>query len=360
MVKAEREVSGSAGQVLPAGWVPRLYEPGDEEGGLDVLRAAFAGWPKIQISVPPLEHLRWKISSPFGGARYTLAAELDGRIVGWHSYIFQQVVVEGCLLRGRQGTDSSVHPDYQRSRIKTEMRHLTMDNPRRDHQFTLGLASGHPAMKRIQQRWGRRARRYLANSIESLTLRGGNALDQARTLLARWRAAPQPPESVSIHQIASFDERVDSLWEAASPQFQVIVERRQHYLNWRYADPRAGNFRIMVAEEHGAIAGYIVTSSSRVRGFIADILVMPGRLDVVDMLVRHAVDNLQRPEIRDIECWTPRHHPYRRVLRARGFVHKRRTVPLACRVSQGANARMTCGDDPNAAVHITMGDTDIV
>jgi hypothetical protein len=361
MASPEQAASTTLGErKLPAGWVPRFYEPGDEAGAIDVLLSAFGTWPKIDIAVAPIEHLLWKISSPFGGAAYTIVAEVDGRIVGWQAYRAQQILVEGQLLRTRIGMDSCVHPDYQRSNIKTEMRHLTMDNPRRDHQVTLGLTSGHPAMRRIQERWGRRARRYLANSIEALTWRKGNHLDTVSTLLARLRARGSGSGGVPVRPASHFDERVDTLWEAASQQFDIIVERRQAFLNWRYADPRAGAFHIALAEEGSQLLGYIVMSRHRQRGLIADLLVMPGRPDVVDALVAHAVDVLEDGGVEEIECWSPHRHPYRAVLRARGFVHKRRTVPLVCRISIGRTERMTCGNDPRAAVHLTMGDTDIV
>ena len=61
-----------------------------------------------------------------------------------------------------------------------------------------------------------------------------------------------------------------------------------------------------------------------------------------------------------IECWSPIHHPYRGVLSANGFLHRRRIVPLEAHPPSDSSAVMTFGDDPRAAIHVAIGDTDMV
>ena len=48
---------------LPPGCIDRTYEAGDDQSLLDLLDRAFGGWPKRHVSVPPIDHLRWKLSS---------------------------------------------------------------------------------------------------------------------------------------------------------------------------------------------------------------------------------------------------------------------------------------------------------
>jgi hypothetical protein len=105
--------------------------------------------------------------------------------------------------------------------------------------------------------------------------------------------------------------------------------RHRAYLNWRYADPRAGRYTIRVAEEKGELLGYVVPAVSRGKGFIADLLVLPGRLDVVAALVEDAAGHLAERGLSALRCWCAKRHPYRRcccaVVQA---VAARRRLPL--------------------------------
>jgi hypothetical protein len=42
-------------------WQARFYRPGDDQGILDLLVATFGAWPKHEITVPAIDHLRWKL-----------------------------------------------------------------------------------------------------------------------------------------------------------------------------------------------------------------------------------------------------------------------------------------------------------
>ena len=336
---------------LPPDWAPRFYQAGDDEGLLELLTEAFDPWPKRELTVPALDHLRWKLASHPYATKLHIVGEVDGRVVGWQGCWLQRVRVDGQLLLAKQGLDYCVHPQYRRLGIRTKVRRLSMTTPRRNFQVTFGLLSGHAANQRLGRRDGYQGERLPANRTESLVRQGG-------------AGPPSPGEAQrgdwTLRRVPEFDERSDVFWEAASKPYRFILERRRAYLNWRYADPRAGAFQITIAEQDSDLLGYIVTTVSHRRGYIADVLALPGRVDVAGALVGHAVSELAAGGSEAIECWSPVHHPYRDVLSANGFLHRRRMVPLQAHPPSDSNAVMTFGDDPLAAVHVAIGDTDMV
>ena len=62
---------------------------------VDLLFRAFHRWPAFELSVPPLEHLRWKARSDPMTPRHQWVTEVDGRIVAMIVRIIRRVRVRG-------------------------------------------------------------------------------------------------------------------------------------------------------------------------------------------------------------------------------------------------------------------------
>jgi GNAT superfamily N-acetyltransferase len=334
---------------LPPPEEPRSYRSGDEEGAVAVLEEAFRGWPKVEISVPAVDHLRWKIDNHPQASELSLVTEAGGKIVAWQGYWMQPLLVEGEVLLAKQGVDFCVHPEYQGQRIRTKMSNFAERHPRRNFQMHFGPESGNPAMKRVVDQLAIGGRRLLANEVEALVLKSAPA-----------GAALQGKTDHAFHDVPEFDDRIAAFWQEASRPFVFAVNRDQSYLNWRYADSRAGSFVITLAEDGGRILGYTVRRVSRSRGYIADLLALPERLDVARDLLRRATARLRESGVTDVECWLPRIHPYADIARECGFIHRRRTIPFVGRPSREHGSELTFRNDSQAAVHITIGDTDLV
>jgi len=104
--------------------VVRPYLPGDDEGIVEVLRAAFEGWPFYDLDCTTVEHWQWLyLENP----RKILAvgvAELNGRIIGTGHSVPLMIKVRDKILSGYYGTDSATHPDYQGKGVSSKLRPL--------------------------------------------------------------------------------------------------------------------------------------------------------------------------------------------------------------------------------------------
>jgi hypothetical protein len=339
----------------PIAFSRRPHREGDDVLLLDLLRAGFGTWPKVEIQCEPIDHLRWKCSNKPESPGLHRITEVDGQAVSSVFCWVQQVKVGDRWLRNIQGTDRVVHPGFQRRGMGEAITRWRSEHP--DDQpcdFQFGPRSGHPAMIRLSERAKQRARSFeLGNRIRVLTL---PLVDDAGEPV-------DPPLAASaiggeIRAVERFDSRMDTFSERASHPYQFFVERGSTHLNWRYADPRAGRFAIRYAEQDGALVGFSVLRISFDRGYIADLLALPDRLDVAAALLDEAIAHLAATHVRRIDWWVNVRHPYQQLARERGFFDKR-VVDISCFPHNPA-LDLSFLTDPSVPAHIAAGDTDLV
>ncbi len=330
---------------IPDGCVLRFYEEPDEERLVDLLIKAYPRWPAVGISVPAVEYLRWKLRSRPNALRYHVVAELGSRLIACRFFLLQDVKFGDKVLGVRQGVDTTVHTEFQGRGLMTA---LTYPMPERLREFDadFSVRSGLEAMERAV-RYDERKNFYAS-------------VDVLRCKVDKRSSHDSAPSAWSIRSAPAFDERIRGFAAEASAPFWLIVERTPEYLNWRFADARAGAFTIRLAEANGLILGYLVLRMSGSRGYIADLLALPDRDDVVASLVEDALVQFRASGVSSVECWSTRSHPYREVLGRHGFDEKRRTMQFYCQPIRVPDAVVEPFGGRDAVMHLVSGDTDLV
>lgn len=333
-------------------WRCRFFREGDELGMLRVLQASFANWPAVETDVAALDHLRWKMSSHPLAAQFTPVAERNGDIAGLRVFIVREVMFAGAPLIGYHAADISVHPIWQERGLLNQLVDIDysgLGGRQAVQTFDLKLAyqSGHPAVLRLQE-----------------TIPGIFPLGEQLTVFSRANTGPAAPpqhtEKFAIRVVDAFDDRLDAFWRQAATTFDLMCDRGNSVMNWRYADPRAGRFTIAIAEQDGALLGYVVTRCSRAKGYIADVLALPERPDVVGPLIDHGLVSLHALALERVECWLPERHPYQEVLRRAGFETRESQLRLNYRPCAKSAEELELLGSPNVRLHFTAGDTDLV
>jgi predicted N-acetyltransferase YhbS len=325
--------------VKPA-WSVRYLCEGDEPGLLELLQDAFGGWPDRERGCPPIDHLRWKLEGAEGLSGYPYVAATGEQIVGCVISVGRLVKIRERIVPVCIYGELAVHPDYQRQGM---MRALwNWNRARVAESFVATLAiSGHAAVQEESQRhetgFG-----VFANTMQELRLRPHDILHGVRPRL-------------NVRPVTSFDDRADRLWEEASKPFDMIPSRTKDYLSRRYADARAGRFTISIEEDGGAMGGYCVSSTHGNHAVIEDLLALPGRTDVVEALLADAAARLANDGVDSIRLWSPARHPYRAVLERLGAKVRQDLSGLTMgRLDERCD--MSFRNDPNAALHLTIGD----
>lgn len=334
---------------LPDGCVARFYRPGDEVGILELLDASFAQWPAVEASGDRLAHLRWKIRSAPDSIRYQVVAELDSKIIACRLSVLRTVSLGGKLVSSRQGVDAVVHPGYQGSGLMTALTH-PMPDRLRNFDMYFGLRSGTEGFMRMERREDGPVYYPEVRVMELSGIRLEGALIEADK---------PAPVDWSVHLAARFDERVDAFSTEASRPFWFIVHRAKDYLNWRYADPNGGRFTIKLAERGDQLLGFSALRFDAARGFVADLLALPGRVDVAASLARDALVYFRENGVTSIQWWATRNHPYGSTFARLGFREKGRKV-FFCQPIRLSGDRLRRFEDGEPAIHVTAGDSDLI
>lgn len=130
-----------------------------------------------------------------------------------------------------------------------------------------------------------------------------------------------------------FLREIEDFWINVSKHYDFIIVRNKEYLNWRYCDPRAGDFVIRKVEIEGQILGFSVLKINKLKkdypvGFIVDMITSPNRLDVANRLIADAVEYFDNRDINIINCQVIKGHPFEMIYRRHGFLDSRMKLYL--------------------------------
>ena len=362
---------------FPAGPIHfRFAQPGDETALLAAVDRGFANWPPFPTGGTREEHVGWFIDSWKPGESLTTIAEHEGRIAAFALGYRREVWLRGEQHVSGLGAYGAVDPDYRRMYLN----HWFGEWKRRRDGRDVGASfSQVEALQRSRRRRGTSVARgnpltvfgrvfnpvYASGhpGIEAIKRAPGYVALQVRGAL---NARPAPATNWRITEVQAFDKRVDDLvGESAKSEFDYLLARGHEFLNWRYFDRRTGPAIGLLAEDGDRLLGYAVLRPIRARGHIADILALPGRSDVARSLIDQGLRRLRLDGMAGVECTLPLNHPYVPALRRAGFVRlaeRSRIMDLKFNVSTrvGREVDLDFLAAPDARMHVTMGDSDMV
>ena len=379
--------ANDAEQTLPPEWsnpppgvnpdrvAVRMIRDDDIEPIVDHLLRCFEdGWPPFEVDCSVADHVSWKLNANTESwnqqviatleddDRYVVALAIRIRRPGW--------------VRGQERvildvTDQSVHADWRRMHINQKRSNFRKTVGHDTHDLSFSWLPQHPATRkssledptfgnRVLVLWRPGSLRSLVSLPRHLAGWGHTASVVRAAIRGRFRRRPGPTFAGEIVDLRQFDDRTDAVWDAVKPELDFAIARTQDYLNWRYLDPRAGRFEARAAIEAGEVVGYCVTKPHADPASIVDLLVWPGRLDVVEALVTDAVARIDRERRRDIRCWLPQTHPYAAVIRQLGFLDSGGDPSARYSAETMADEDLEFLLDPAARVHVTEGDADFV
>ena len=367
----------------------RPIEDPDLPPVLDLLNSAFGGWGWRDASMSDeawaryqRDHLHWKLHSPYADDVPSFVLEIESTLAGIIMSIPRRMRVRGDLVPVFGGGNLATAPEWQGAGVGRAIRQPLQGSQQdiaRVPRFTVETAPEPVAQERVERSGAlslgnrvrqlfrpltarafaaerrRRGRGRLPTPALALAVRAGVLIHRLR-----WRPLPEPdavPGAVS--QVDRFDRRADELSARAAEEFDFITDWSCKYLNWRFCDPRAGDFTAMTFEADGELLGFIVTKVEGARGSIAQMLALPGRADVAQVLLRAASVQLRDAGVAVIQCALPMVHPYGDLVRRAGFIDSRRDMVFTVgRRNLGYWDTLSFLHDPDARIHVMLGDLD--
>ncbi len=329
----------------------RHYRPGDDERIVELLNIGFNGWPRFDLCCSPLEHWRWKYLDNQGGRCIIYVCTRGDNIIGVSHSITQKIKMIDDVHHSVYVCDAAVHPEFRSKGISIKLREAHMKKLAEDKVKYVYYVASNPIQIKSMQSHRPRFPHPIVNLVRiqdidkqlrampvenpwlvKLGYRCVKLLNETGKIFSRFRQRPPISE---IRRINDFDDRFENFWKQVSNQYDYIVERNRDYLNWRFCDPRAGDFAANVAEGDGEVKGYSVLRINRYReeypiGFIVDMLVLSDEPNIVHSLISDAVNYFETEDVNIINYQVVKGHPYETIFKNHGFVDSRFKLQIFC------------------------------
>ncbi|NWG04391.1 MAG: GNAT family N-acetyltransferase [Syntrophaceae bacterium] len=359
----------------------RNLQPGEEEKIVELLKLVFDGWPKFDLLCSPLEHWRWKYqANPLKMSQITLGVS-GSTIIGCNHSLFSRIKIGNRTFLSSQGGDAAVRPEFMGRTIFRKMMDLKMKKGKESGAQMHYFLTWNPILRKSLPKFFHKFPHVVMNLFRihdvDLHLRkrpirygfinkcGFYLLKLASRCRNTLRVYHSFPREFHIGEITHFDERIESFWEEIKDHYNFIVERSGDYLNWRYCDPRGGDYLVKIAQMDGKILGYMVLriNSHQIDypiGYIVDLLTLPNRFDVASALVEEAVSYFDDHQINIIHSLIVKSHPYGAIFDKKGFIIKRERIPLFYRGYSEVEEFKQLESSPPSRIHFAYGDLDVI
>jgi len=379
---------------------------------LEVIAVAFnheVSWHRLPVA--PADHFDWKYRERPTGVTLGLTLDTEGHVVGFSGTARRVWSLQGRPYVTRASYDLCRLPEWQRRGIREAFQPFAGQDwhPSEDFSFeyfthphdrSRAIERGerapanetHDYVRVLRFRPLSRVASLVRGVLRRIVRRRSSGPDPARlsntskvllqrdqtgrgrllgaahearralgALLAR-RTAPQP-DSWAISTIGRFEDRHALFIQRALSQFEFYGERSVSYLNWRFCDDRAGPFTVRIATRLGheqEPLGYAVTRVHRGEAFLADVLALPGELDVAETLIRDAIDLAKSAGATSITTRLPKQHPYGPALKRAGFSDLGNQAGELIAPRNTPEADLAFLDLEEARIHHVLADSDVV
>jgi len=140
-------------------------------------------------------------------------------------------------------------------------------------------------------------------------------------------------KGVNYQWIRHLDERVDSFWEKASMQYNIMVKKDFKYLDWRYCKRPNNDYHILQAERNGEIIGIIILkyegNGNGRTGFIMEYLTVKEPY-LMENLVKRGLVFLSQHKVDEVFVRLSSGDPVKDIFKKIGF------KPKECRLGSDA------------------------
>jgi hypothetical protein len=324
----------------------RQYRKKDEDQIIPLLDRVFSGWLKMDLECTPQEHYEWLYWDNPEKKNPTIVAEKDGQIIGVNHGLYLNIKIGNKIFLCNKGTDLAVDENYRGKGINKKIDELHSKYTSESGSCLGFYLTKNPIVIKIKLERGgltfpapieihvriNDIDAYLKNKsqitgLQSLEVKYGYLAEKAYYDLKSLTLKPKTPDNtkIKIVKIDSFDDRIDTFWDAIKDEYDFIIEKSRKYLNWRFCDIRGGKYDVYIAEENGVILGYMILRVNRFNrtspeGYLMEIYTLPKSPDVANLLLETAVDYFDREKVTIVYASVVKGHPLEGYLHNYGFV----------------------------------------
>ena len=326
----------------------RPYNVGDEEDIIELLKTAFPVWSSLS---GPLEHWRWKFRDTPMGSDVAVAVS-EGKVVGaTHDIRFNAKIGSSTLL-SQYGCDAVVDPDFRGMGVYSRI--LALSDKIHDEngvQFECGQSNN----PKVTESWDKRghvlfpqAMSYIVRIRDvDLHLRNRPAKTQELTRLGFHviksfneirNLVDSEDGDYSVSETSSFGDDFNHFWSIQRESLGFTFEKSPAYLNWRYCDPRGGEYTVKQVRDKEELLGFSVLETKSLdqykEGYIMELSTLPGRTDVSYSLFNDAGKHFDDLGVNVVYYLGVNGSHSQETSRRCGFVNSQRSPNIVCNASE--------------------------
>lgn len=334
-------LTNEATQTSSDGFTVRPTKAEDVNEITSLLQLGIEGWPRISLSCSKRDHWIWKYEENPVPNKASNVTMFDQKIVACDHAIPQRVFLFGESVIGAVRGDLTVHPEYRGKGVWRRSQEYATFLEKKAGYDLVHYMTGNPIVIKSLEKRRPKFPKQLVNLVrihdidrhiefipvenEWLIKTGFRTLKVINQLTS---FRPQNGEKVKVNSPQLFDDKVDELFDKVKKGYDFIVDRGKDYLNWRYNDPKAGNYIVKTVEKNGRLQGYLVFFNNRFIeeypiGYIVDVIVEPGRDDVLRVLIESALQELDSEGVNIVNYLNVKGHHYEKVFSEYGFLDSR-------------------------------------
>lgn len=255
----------------------RAYEQGEEQKIVDLLSEIFFEWKARGDGA--CNHWRWMYQDSPLGHLYVSVIVKDGNVVGVGHDLQIYVKIGKGFEKAIYCTDMAVHPDHRRRGLYARMLDILRLN-RGDTNFRYWYTTSRILIdeRKRKDQDGVEAlhlfpveiNRYLLikdidlhlekkHTDNSWLKKQGYIINRMVASLRSNASNSSISTEVEICEGLDYDA-ADNFWVKVQSMYNFVVVRNREYLEWRFGDPRSGDYHILSAYRNGEYSGYIVAS----------------------------------------------------------------------------------------------------
>jgi len=313
-----------------------LYQPGDELEIVPLLNLAYGNWPFFDIGCSPMDHWRWRYLD-FPHPRNIIGEIFhEGKIIATNHNILHYMIINGKRYLASYGTDACVNPRFQGRGLYRVLASSAFNRRKKAGvKFGYMVTVNHKVLNSKTQRKSTPYRfphkvKYLSritdinkhiemkNPKNEYRTKIKHYMEQFRTLSTR---LPNP--EIEISQVTKFPQTTEGFLKQVNESYDFIKHRTRDYLNWRYLDPRGGNYNVRMVVENGEMIGYGVFRINKLEkyhvGYIVDLLTYPDRLDTAEALLLDSLCFFRDNLVNQVIYQVVERHPFESLANKYGF-----------------------------------------
>jgi hypothetical protein len=375
---SSRVTEDTIGSVLPPIIDASPYKENMETEIVKLLNMVFTRWPKHELTCDPLDHWRWKYTDNPSGKLLATTAKVDNTIIGCDHRTFNNIRIFNKKLLSTIEADSAVHPNYQGIGVFKKMDKITTKTAKTINislsywitvnPILIEWAKRHKSsqfpFELVNMIWINNMEKYLQRRKSSFKLvkKLGHTVVKRINQLSNKRGKPR--KDYTIETVTMFDSRANDFWEENHEHYDFIVERDQDSLNYRYCDPRSGNYHIKAIFSDSLMRGFCVYTQETVKGCrvgkILDFLINPGHKKAGDILLRDILNHFIENQINSVNFWVVKYNWLEKIFKNNNFLSSSDGLPhIFFESISPASGWDQLKDSNQNRIHFVMGDTDI-